>query len=138
MPFHALTLALVMPPLAGLLLLVSFGAWPIGAPLVFSILAPAYVIGAAPAFVAGRLDVRLASRGWRAGSRLASLAALAFVFGAMLLVPFYVSGRIHGAEPLLMPFALGLSAGLALGFNMVLTRLFFPQGKLPSERNEMP
>lgn len=136
MPFHALVLALATPPLAGILLMVLYGAWPIGLSLVSSILAPAWFIGAAPAFLAGRLDARLASRGWNAHLRLGVVAALAFTFGAAILAPFYVSGRIRGAEPLFIPLALGLSAVLTLGLNIVLARLFIPHDRLVSERNE--
>ena len=70
--------------------MVLYGAWPIGLSLVSSILAPACFIGAAPAFLAGRLDARLASRGWNAHLRLGVVAAMAFAFGAAILAPFYV------------------------------------------------
>lgn len=136
MPFHALTLALVAPPLAGGLLLLFFDAWPIGLPLVVSILAPSYFIGGVPAFLAGRLDAALAVRGWSALRRLGCVAVLAGATGATILPPLYVSGRIHGVLPLLLPAALALSAVLALGFNMALARIVFANDRQLSEGNE--
>lgn len=78
MSFHALFLALVTPPLAAILVLVVFGARPLGLPLVVATLAPAYFVGFAPAFLAGRLDQALAKM------------AVAFAVGA---------GDVSGAEP---------------------------------------
>ena len=104
MPFHALFLALVTPPLAAILVLVVFGARPLGIPLVFAALAPAYLIGFAPAFLAGRLDQTLAKRGWRVVARLSIAAGIACTAGMAILTPLHLSGRLHGALPPAFPF----------------------------------
>lgn len=115
MPFHALFLALLTPPLAAFFLLLMFGVRPLGAPLVLATLAPAYFIGFAPAFLAGWLDASLARRGWHALARLALAAAIAAVAGLIVLAPLHLDGRLHGSMPLLIPLSLALSAMLALG-----------------------
>lgn len=123
MPFHALFLALVTPPLAAILLLVVFGARPLGVPMVLATLAPAYVAGFAPAFLAGRFDQSLARRGWRAVGRLLVAAGLACITGTILLAPLHLTGRLHGALPLLFPLVLALSAVLALTIAQLSARL---------------
>lgn len=122
MPFHALFLALVTPPLAAILVLVVFGASPVDGSLVLASLAPAYFIGFAPAFLAGRFDRSLARRGWRAVARLSVAAGIAGSTGIAILADLYLTGRLHGTTPLLLPVALALSAFLALG-----TALFLAQ-----------
>ena len=123
MPFHALILTLLAPPLAGVQLLFLMGARPFDLSLVASMLAPVYFIGAAPAFLAGRLDAMLASSGWSVARRLAAIAAIGGAAGGVILAPLYIAGMMHGALPLLFPLVLAFSASLALGFNMVLVRI---------------
>lgn len=126
MPFHELFLALLTPPLAAILLLVVFGAHPIDASLVFATLAPAYFIGFAPAFLAGRLDQALAKRGWHVVARLSIAAGIACTAGMAILAPLHLGNSLHGTSPLLLPLALALamSAVLSLGAAVVCGRLF--------------
>ncbi len=124
MPFHALFLALLTPPLAAFFLLLMFGARPLGAPLVLATLAPAYFIGFVPALLAGWLDVLLARHGWRVLARLATVAGMGIIAGLVILAPLHLEGRIHGVMPLLLPLALALSAILALGLALLMARLY--------------
>lgn len=137
MPFHALFLALVTPPLAAILVLVVFGARPLGIPLVFAALAPAYLIGFAPAFLAGRLDQTLAKRGWRVVARLSIAAGIACTAGMAILTPLHLSGRLHGALPLLFPLALAMSAVLGLGAALLFGRLLvqWRRSREPERKN---
>ena len=123
MPFHAAFLALTVPPVAAVLALSLFGAAPIGMRLIASVLPPAYALGAAPAFLGGRLDRRLARKGWTIAARLTTAALLALAAGLALLAPFYLTGRIGGAPPLLLPVAFALSALLALGLSVLVAQL---------------
>lgn len=123
MRFHALFLALVTPPLAAILVLVVFGARPLGLPLIVATLAPAYFVGFAPAFLAGRLDQALAKRGWRVVARLSIAAGIACTAGIAILAPLHLGNRLQGAWPLLLPLALAMSAVLSLGAAVVCGRL---------------
>lgn len=123
MPFHALFLALATPPLAAILLLLMFGASPVDGSLVLAGLPPAYFIGFAPAFLAGRFDRSLARRGWRAVARLSVAAGIAGSTGMAILADLYLTGRLHGTMPLLVPVALALAFFLALGTALFLAQL---------------
>ncbi len=123
MPFHAVFLALTVPPLAATLALFLLGASPVGLPLVGSILAPAYVIGGGPAFLAGRLDAALARRGWSVASRLAGAAGLGCLAGLVVLAPLSLAGMIGGPLPLLLPLACSAAAMASLVLAILLARL---------------
>lgn len=130
-PFHALFLALVVPALAAIILLAAFGAQPLGLALVLAALAPAYFIGFAPAFLAGRFDQSLAEKGWSAVTRLSVMAGIAWATGMAIVIPLHLAGHIHGAMPLLFPLALVLSAVLGLGSALFLARLAFRRSRRP-------
>lgn len=133
MRFHASFLALVAPPLAAVLLLWLFGASPLTVPLMLSALPPAYVLGAVPAFLAGRLDGALARRGWGASARLAVAASIGGGLGLLVLAPLYLTGRIHGPDPLLAPLALALAAVAALGLALARARQAVPDPTSPPD-----
>lgn len=122
MPFHAAVLAVLTPPLAAVITLLLFGAAPISPILVASALAPAYLVGALPAFLAGRLDGALVTRGRSRMTRLACFASLGAISGLLILVPFYLTGRIGGAMPLLVPASFAIAAAAALCLAMLLAR----------------
>ncbi|MFP5077726.1 hypothetical protein ACLE20_10505 [Rhizobium sp. YIM 134829] len=135
MPFHATFLALTVPPVAAVLTLQLFGAAPLGPGLIASVLPPAYLIGAAPAFLGGRLDGVLARRGWRLVSRLTLAAGLSGLAGLLILAPLFLTGRTRGALPLLAPAAFAAAAVAALGLAMLLARLptFIADRRKPPE-----
>ncbi|OLP53942.1 hypothetical protein BJF92_09285 [Rhizobium rhizosphaerae] len=122
MPFHAAFLALVVPPFTGALVFAMFGA-DLSLRLIASLLAPAYLLGAAPAFLCGRLDRRLARLGWSGAARLAVASGLGGLAGLVVLGPLFLKGSIHGALPLLAPVAFAFSAFAALGLAMLLAWL---------------
>lgn len=123
MPFHATFLTLAVPPIAAVGTLALLGASPIGLALIASVLAPAYGIGAAPAFLAGRLDAALARRGWSVPSRFATAAGLGALAGLVVLAPFYLTGMVGGAIPLFLPLACSAAAVAALGLALLLAWL---------------
>lgn len=118
--FHPVLIALLLPPLAAVLLLAVYGAWPIGGTLVASTLAPAYLIGAGPSLIGGWLDLLLARKRWHPISRLSVAAGMGFLAGLALLLPLSLSGMIGGSLPLRLPFALALAAAVALGLVLAL------------------
>ena len=122
-PFHALYLGLVAPPLAALITMAMFGARPLGVPLVLATMAPAYLFGFVPAFLVGRLDRSLAERGWQVPARLSVAAGIAGTVGMAILAPLHFTGRLQGAMPLLFPLALAMSAVLTLGCAQTCARL---------------
>ena len=123
MPFHATFLAIVAPPMAAALCLRALGADPLGLRLLASGLAPAYLLGAAPAFLGGRLDRTLAERGATVLARLLVAALFGGGLGLVILLPLYLAGSIHGTMPLLVPIAFGLAAVVTLGLAMSLARI---------------
>lgn len=123
MPFHAAFLGLTVPPVAAALVLFLLGASPTGLPLLTSSLAPAYLIGGVPAFLAGNLDVALARSGWGAAARLAVAAGLGSLAGMFVLAPLYLAGMVGGFLPLLLPLACAAAAVVGLGFSILLARL---------------
>lgn len=123
MSFHATFLAVTVPPIAAVLILALLGAAPIGPGLVASVLAPAYFIGAVPAFLAGRLDAVLARRGRSIFSRFATAAGLACLVGLIFLTPLYLNGMVGGPIPLLLSLACSAASVAALGLAHVLAWL---------------
>ncbi|MEA3537417.1 hypothetical protein [Rhizobium sp. CC-YZS058] len=88
--------------------------------LLASVLAPAYLLGAVPAFLGGRLDRTLAERGATVLARLLVAALFGGGLGLVILLPLYLAGSIHGTMPLLVPAASGLAAVVTLGLAMSL------------------
>lgn len=123
LPFHAAVMAVSVPLLAAVLLLALFGAGPVGLSLVLSALAPACLLGSLPAFFSGRLDGALARKGWTALARLAAIGGIGAAAGGAILTPLYLTDRIHGAMPLLLPLALAVSGVTVLGMLMLAARL---------------
>lgn len=122
-PFHATFLAIVAPPLAAALCLRVLGAEPVGFRLLASVLAPAYLLGAVPAFLGGRLDRALVEGGASILARLSVAAHFGGGLGLVILLPLYLAGSIHGTMPLLVPAAFGLAAVVTLGLAMSLARI---------------
>lgn len=137
-PFHAALMALAIPLVAVILLLTVFGAQPIGMPQVLSALAPACLLGSAPAFLAGRLDGALANRGWRGPARLAATPGMAAATGAAILAPLYLTDRIRGAMPLLLPLTLAVAAAIVLGLLMLSARLLHVRRSRTDDRDTTP
>ncbi len=120
MPFHATFLAIVAPPMAAALCLRALGADPLGLRLLASGLAPAYLLGAAPAFLGGRLDRTLAEGGATALARLLVAALFGGGLGLVILLPLYLAGLVSGTIPMLVPATFCLAAVTALGLAMSL------------------
>lgn len=130
---HGLFLTLIAPLFAAVLLLLLYGAWPLDLPLVLSALIPAYAIGAVPAFFAARIDRAVARNGYGAGTRLSVAAGIACVIGLLILSPLYLTDRVHGTMPLLLPLALAFSAALALGLAMATASLLASLRRKPPD-----